>query len=258
MKKGLICDQLSIGYHSKKGRIALASGINLELKAGRLTCLIGSNGIGKSTLMRTLSGLSKPLAGKILLNEENLSKMPMQDRAKKISIVFASALQTGDLKVAQVVQLGRLPHTNWLGQLSETDYEIVAACLEKMDSLHLAQRYFSTLSDGERQKVLVARALAQETDIIMLDEPTAFLDWPSRVEILQKLKTVAHEQEKAVLISSHDLDLVLRIADEVWLMNDKRELLSYSPQALMANEGLRQAFSGKYYDFLSDGNGVFA
>lgn len=248
----LTCHDLAIGFHSRKNRKPLAENITLNLEAGKLTCLIGSNGIGKSTLMRTLAGLTRPLAGEIFINGKRLSSLSPNARAQQIGIVFAGSGQSGDLKVAQIVQLGRLPHTNWLGQLSEEDDEIVYDSLDKMDLLSFSNRIFATLSDGERQKTLVARVLAQQTDVILLDEPTAFLDWPSRIDLLTKLQAIAKEEQKAILISSHDLDLVMRLSDEIWLMTDQRQIISGTAQEHIANESLRDAFHGKYYDFIKD------
>lgn len=257
MKANLLsCQNLAIGFHGRKKRKTLAENINLCLKEGLLTCLIGSNGIGKTTLMRCLAGLTRPLAGNVFVKGRILSSLGPQERANQISIAFTGVAQSGDLKVAQLVQLGRLPHTNWLGQLSQRDHEIVYSCLKKMDLLTLANRIFATLSDGERQKVLVARSLAQQTGIIMLDEPTAFLDWPNRLDLLCKLKTVAQEENKAILVSSHDLDLVFRLADQIWLMDDRRELICGTPQELIDSESLQNAFSGKYYEFLAGQKGL--
>jgi iron complex transport system ATP-binding protein len=240
---------LSIGYHSRSPHKTVANGLNLTLKTGQLTCIIGPNGTGKSTLLRTLSGLQKPLSGTIMLADKSINQYTPEELAQQISIVLTDPSHPGDLRVNQVVELGRLPYTNWLGTLSIQDHILVDQALRQMDALSLSDRSFGELSDGERQKVMIARALAQETDLMILDEPTAFLDWPNRVDLLTNLKNIAQTSEKAILISSHDLELVLKIADEIWLMDIEKKITTGKSQELIRSGALEKAFSGRFRQF---------
>jgi len=257
MKKILLeTHDLCIGYHSRVNRPPVVSGLNLQLRSGQLTCLIGPNGIGKSTLLRTLAGLQKPLGGDILIDGRPISQLHSEELARKVSIVLTDSSHPGDLRVAQVVELGRLPYTNWLGTLSKVDHQIVRQSLELVNAISLTGRSFSELSDGERQKVMIARALAQEPTVMILDEPTAFLDWPNRVDLLVKLKEIASETEKAILISSHDLELVLQVADELWLMNTQKMILTGKCGELIKSGDLERTFIGQHGRFRITSGGI--
>ena len=242
---------LAIGYHSRKNKNPVASNLNLSLQTGKLTCLIGLNGVGKSTLLRTLAGLQNASAGEIWIDNKEIHSIPREETAKQISVVLTENNHPGDLVVRQVIELGRLPYTNWLGTLSKEDQQIVSHAAEQMKITTLLKRSFYELSDGERQKVFIARALAQEPHIMMLDEPTAFLDWPNRVDLLTLLQQIAKEDNKAVLISSHDLELALKIADELWLMNNDKEIISGTGAALYNQGLLEKTFSSSHAKFLS-------
>jgi iron complex transport system ATP-binding protein len=235
---------LAIGFHSRSPHPPLAGGLNLGLRPGRMTCLIGPNGVGKSTLLRTLAGLQKPVSGQVEILGRTLANMPLEDTSRLISIVLTGPLHPGDLLVEQVVGLGRLPYTNWLGTLSDEDHRLVRRALDQVGALPLAGRNFGELSDGERQKVMTARALAQDTAVIILDEPTAFLDWPNRVDLLETLKRLAGQEGKGILVSSHDLELVLRIADELWMMTEGK-VLSGSCREFIQNGDLERVFAGR-------------
>lgn len=242
---------LAIGYHNRERRPAVVSGLNLHLNSGRLTCLIGPNGTGKSTLLRTLAGLQRPLDGQILLDGRLVERIPAEERARKISVVLTDAAHPGDLRVEQVVELGRLPYTNWLGALSEQDRRAVGWAMDQANAAGLAERNFGELSDGERQKVMVARALAQEPAVMILDEPTAFLDWSNRVDLLVNLKRIAAKEDRAILISSHDLELVFQIADEIWLLDRDRKMETGTGRELLDNGSLERTFTGRYAHFLA-------
>lgn len=242
---------LSVGYHGRK-RTALLRGLNLNLRPRRLTCLIGQNGVGKSTLIRTLAGLQKPIGGRVLIRGTDITAVPPAERARLVSIVWPGADHYGNLRCEQVVQLGRLPYANWLGQLNPQDRKIAAESLERIGASAFAGCRFAELSDGERQKILVARALAQQTPILILDEPTAFLDWTNRLEMLILLKEIAHRENKSVLLSSHDLDLVMRFADDLWVIDDDRAVFSGTKAEILESSVLKNAFSGKYLRFLEE------
>ncbi|WP_315314773.1 ABC transporter ATP-binding protein [Prevotella pallens] len=209
-------EQLSVGY---KGFPPVVSNINVEIKSGELTCLIGSNGIGKSTLLKTLTGFLPKLSGRLLLDGRDINMLSQRERAKYISIVLTYKSDVQNLSVTEMVGMGRMPYTGFWGKLNTNDQTIVAEAIEMVGIEHLKNRMIQTLSDGERQKVMIAKALAQQTPVILLDEPTSFLDFPSKVEMLQLLHRLAKETNKVVLLSTHDLELALRIADRLVELN---------------------------------------
>lgn len=209
-------EQLSVGY---KGFSPVVTDINVEIKSGELTCLIGSNGIGKSTLLKTLTGFLPKLGGRLLLDGRDIDLLSQRERAKYISIVLTYKADVQNLSVAEMVGMGRMPYTGFWGKLNADDREIVAEAINMVGINHLKDRMVQTLSDGERQKVMIAKALAQQTPIIFLDEPTSFLDFPSKVEMLQLLHRLAKETDKVVFLSTHDLELALRIADRLVELN---------------------------------------
>ena len=224
---------LDIGYSSsRKKTLVIASALDLTLNKGELVCLVGPNGVGKSTLLRTLAGLQSPLQGEVHLDSIPLQKLSSQERAKAISVVLTEGVNVGVMQAFSVVALGRHPYTNWLGSLENEDIDIIRKSLRSVQAEELSRQYFHELSDGERQKIMIARALAQEPAILMLDEPTAFLDLPRRVVIMQVLRNLAHELEKVVLVSTHDLDLALKSADVIWLMSQGGQLNVGAPEDL--------------------------
>lgn len=209
-------EQLSVGY---KGFPPVVSNINVEIKSGELTCLIGSNGIGKSTLLKTLTGFLPKLSGRLLLDGYDINMLSQRERAKYISIVLTYKSDVQNLSVTEMIGMGRMPYTGFWGKLNTSDQTIVAEAIEMVGIEHLKNRMIQTLSDGERQKVMIAKALAQQTPVILLDEPTSFLDFPSKVEMLQLLHRLAKETNKVVFLSTHDLELALRIADRLVELN---------------------------------------
>lgn len=213
---------LSTGYSSKKGQNVIGAAIHVELKSGRLIALIGANGIGKSTLLRTLTGIQKPLLGEIILNEKNISSYSPLQLAQQLSIVLTESLPPSNLTVFELVALGRQPYTNWIGKLALEDIEKINQAMELTQIGHLSQKKHYEISDGQLQKVLVARALAQDTPLIILDEPTTHLDLLHKVSLLKLLKKLALETKKCVLFSTHDLDLALQLSDEMIVMNSEK------------------------------------
>jgi len=242
----LTTSSLTIGYP----RQPLASHLNLELRPGEMVCLIGPNGAGKSTLLRTLAGMQPPLAGEVLLDGENVHRLPPLDLAKRLAIVLTARVEAGNLSVWTLVSLGRHPYTDWLGRLTRHDEAIIRRAMEMTGCLPLAARPVHELSDGERQKVMIARALAQEPRVLLLDEPTAFLDLPRRVEMFQLLRRLARQAGHAILLSTHDLDLALRLADRLWLFAMNGDLLTGLPEELALNGALERVFAseGVYFD----------
>lgn len=236
---------LAIGYTQRKQQKIVASNININLYGGELVCLLGPNGAGKSTLMRTLSAAQEPLGGKVLLHGEKVHDLPARKLAKKLSLVLTERVQAGMLTAYEVVALGRSPHTNWAGKLTNKDYEIIQWAIEMAGANELANRVLSELSDGERQKIMVARALAQEPEVMILDEVTAFLDLPRRVEIMNLLRKLAHTTNKAILLSTHDMDLALRNADCLWVLPKEGQLQVGVPEDLVLNGTLEMAFASE-------------
>lgn len=209
---------LSIGYTSKKKVTTIASNLNISLERGNLVCLLGQNGIGKTTLLRTLTGVQPSLKGNIFINNKELSKYNNLELAKTISLVLTEKLPINSLSVFELVSLGRQPYTNWIGYLTNKDLEIINSALQKTNTKHLIDRKYYELSDGQLQKVLIARALAQNTDIIILDEPTAHLDIHHTVKTFKLLKNLAKDLHKTIIVSTHEVNLSLQLADCLWLM----------------------------------------
>ena len=211
---------LSIGYtHNKHLKLVMGK-INASLHRGELVALIGTNGAGKSTLLRTISAYQKPLEGTITDPDGTESPRTPAELSTQLAGVLTENNKTLNIKVREIVSLGRMPYTNIFGQLRRNDNMAIEQAMKMVGIEHLAERLMETLSDGERQKTMIAKALAQETPAIILDEPTAFLDFQSRVQLMRMLKSLAHEQEKAILVSTHDLELALQIADKIWLIDN--------------------------------------
>ncbi|MBD5321581.1 MAG: ABC transporter ATP-binding protein [Bacteroides sp.] len=223
---------LSTGYTAKGNSITVTRGIDASLKSGELTCLLGPNGAGKSTLLKTLSGFINPLGGDIEIGGRNLSDYSAPGLARVIGVVLTERVSLDNMSVYELVSMGRSPYTGFWGRMSREDKHIVDSALALVGIESLRRRMVHTLSDGERQKVMIAKALAQETPVIFLDEPTAFLDYPSKVEIMQLLQRLAREEGKTVFLSTHDLELALQIADKVWLIDKERGVEIGTPEDL--------------------------
>lgn len=211
---------LSIGYPKTRGRSAsvLYENVSFDLYMGELTCLLGSNGAGKSTLLRTLTALQAPLSGKVILKGKDVREYTEQELSMLIGLVLTDKTVSGGLTVAELVALGRHPYTGFFGRLSKFDYEIIEKAMSDVCILHKRNSYIAELSDGERQKVMIAKALAQECPIIILDEPTAYLDIVNRIEITNLLHNLALTQNKTILLSTHDIELALTLSDRLWLL----------------------------------------
>lgn len=211
---------LSVGY----GQHCVLSGLTASLDSGQLTCLVGANGVGKSTLLRTLAGFQQPLAGNLCIEGVSATKLTRQQWAQKMGVVLTEKPDIRNVTVAELIGLGRSPYTNFWGTLSAEDHRIVNASMQLTGIEQLAQRNVHNLSDGERQKVMIAKALAQQTPIILLDEPTAFLDFQSKVQTLQLLARLAHTYHKTIFLSIHDIELAIQLADRLWLIDQTRKL----------------------------------
>ncbi|MUG92589.1 ATP-binding cassette domain-containing protein [Scytonema sp. UIC 10036] len=246
----LTTHNLTIGYKTSQTTLRkVASSIDLSLQAGELVCLLGPNGAGKSTLLRTLAGMQPPLQGEVQLLGENVYKLPPQELAKRLSLVLTEKIDVGMLSAYTFVTLGRYPYTDWWGKLTPQDEEIVTWAIKSVGATHLAQRHVSELSDGERQKIAIARALAQSPVVMLLDEPTAFLDLPRRVEIMQLLRQIAWKNHQAILLSTHDLNLALRLADKIWLLASNGTLHVGAPEDLVLSGAFAETFRSEGVEF---------
>lgn len=245
-------NNLSIGYSSTHGLIEIQKDINGSLKRGEFVCLFGPNGAGKSTLLRTISGLQPPLKGEIIINEENLTSLSSNDLARQLAIVLTERPSVSSMQVKQLIGLGRSPYTGFWGRLMDKDNNVIKRAMELTDTAYLAERYVDSLSDGECQRVMIARALAQETPVIMLDEPTAFLDFPGKAHMMILLRKLAHSENKAILLSTHDLNMAIPFADKLWLVDKNNGIVMGSPEELAQNGCLQQYFSGEGIKFDMD------
>ena len=237
----IVIRALSIGYPGKQSVKVVSEGITDTLRSGYLTCLLGENGAGKSTLLRTLAGFQPALGGSIEIMGKPLQQYKEKELATVVGVVLTERTNLQNMTVTELVGMGRSPYTGFWGRLSAEDREKVKEAMGLVGIGHLANRLVQTLSDGERQKVMIAKALAQETPVIFLDEPTAFLDYPSKVEILRLLHRLATGMDKTIFLSTHDLELALQMADRLWLMAKGRGVVAGTPEDL-ALAGTLDAF----------------
>ena len=210
---------LSIGYASKKGKLVVASDMNLKLHQGELIGLVGANGIGKSTLLRTLTNVQKPLSGEVFINSKEINSYQPIHLAKQMSLVLTEQISSKNLSVFELIALGRQPYTNWVGNLCADDITVVNKAINQTNLEDLQHKKCFELSDGQLQKVMIARALAQDTDLIILDEPTTHLDMYHKAYILKLLQKLAKETGKTILFSSHEIDLAIQLCDTMIVMN---------------------------------------
>ena len=235
---------LSIGYLLKGGkRKVVHEALNLRLHAGEVTCLLGLNGAGKSTLLRTLCGFQTPLGGEIRMVGKPLAGYSQTNFSLTVGVVLTEKTNAGGITVYELVSLGRHPYTGFFGQLKKQDRDIIEQSLEAAGIAHKARNYVSELSDGERQKAMIAKALAQQCPIILLDEPTAFLDVTSRIETMVLLHKLAVKQQKAILLSTHDLDLAIQMGDCLWLQEKGRPMACGTPEDLIMSGAFESFFS---------------
>lgn len=235
----LTTEQLAIGYQQ-----VLIPPFDLALPGGVLTALLGVNGIGKSTLLRTLAGLQVPLAGAVRFNGRDLHELSAGERARQVAVVLTERAIAPFMDLRTLVSLGRQPWTDRFGRMGASDMQVVAAALERTGMQALADRVLERCSDGERQKAFIARALAQDTPALLLDEPTAYLDLPNRAAIVRMLHSIAHTDGRSVLFSTHDVQLALDLCDRILLLRPGREPWSGTPAEAMADGHLVEAFAG--------------
>lgn len=230
MEANVTLSNLTIGYPHH----TVQQQLNGTIRAGRLTCVVGENGCGKSTLLRTLAGFLKPQSGCIKVGGASVSRLTVSQLSRLISVVLTTRPNTDSLTVEEVVAMGRAPYTDCWGRLTADDRELTARALQTTGISALRQRKCGNLSDGELQKTMIAKALAQQTPLILLDEPTAFLDFPSKVLIMRLLAQLAHDEGKTILLSTHDVTLAARLADDIWMMRKHQGWQSITREELKA------------------------
>ena len=244
----LQASNMSIGYTSKKQNTIIASNIDLSLKKGKLIALIGANGIGKSTLLRTITGIQNTISGRVLLNGRDIHQIDSLTLAQNLSVVLTEKLPPSNLTVFELIALGRQPYTNWIGKLTENDLSKVSEAMELTQISHLAPKKHYEISDGQLQKVLIARALAQDTPLIILDEPTTHLDLLHKVSLFKLLKKLTQETEKCILFSTHDIDMAIQLSDEMIIM---------TPETVIQDEPCNFISKGVFSTLFNDEHIVF-
>ena len=235
---------LTVGYAGRHSTRAVLERVNVSASGGELVCLLGPNGIGKSTLLRTLAAMQPPLAGRVELDTRDTRTLKPGELARHLAVVLTDRGVIDGLTARRLVELGRHPHIGWFGILGHHDRAAVESAIAAVGASHFADREMSRLSDGERQRVMIARALAQQPAVLLLDEPTAFLDVPSRVELMALLRDLTRREGVVVVVSTHDLELALRVADIVWLVMPGGELASGAPEDVMLSGAINDAFEG--------------
>jgi iron complex transport system ATP-binding protein len=240
--------KISIGYTSKKVKNVITSNIDLSLEKGKLIALIGANGIGKSTLLRTLTGIQKPLAGTVFLHERNIHKLDSLTLAQNLSVVLTEKLPPSNLTVWELIALGRQPYTNWIGKLTDKDIEKINEAIELTQIEYLTTKKHYEISDGQLQIVLIARALAQDTPLIILDEPTTHLDLLHKVVLLKLLKKLTQETGKCILFSTHDIDMAIQLSDEMIIM---------TPETTVQDQPCNLIMKGSFTTLFQDEHIVF-
>lgn len=218
----LSTSNLSIGYKTKNATTTIAKNLNLNFQEGKLIALIGANGIGKSTLLKTITGIQKPLSGTVSINQKNIHELDALTLAQNLSVVLTEKLPPSNLTVFELIALGRQPYTNWIGKLTEIDIAQVNHAMELTQISNLSSKKHYEISDGQLQKVLIARALAQDTPVIILDEPTTHLDLLHKVSVFKLLKKLSQETQKCILFSTHDIDMAIQLSDEMIIMTPEK------------------------------------
>lgn len=241
--------KLEIGYQKGRNQRSVQKNLEFIASEGDFIALVGPNGCGKSTLLKTMGGLLYPLSGVLELNGKSVDQISLQERAKLFSLVLTETVNVGYITVYQMVSMGRHPYTTFAGKLGKQDQKIVDESLNAVNMSSMSHNYLQELSDGERQRVMIAKALAQTTPMIFLDEPTSHLDLPNRIETILLLKNLSKETGKTILISTHEIDMALRLADKIWLMEKGTGLWSGKPQEMLENGKLQSVFKSDNFGF---------
>ena len=246
--------EVAIGYHKGKDIQWVARNLSFSLHAGQITCLLGPNGVGKSTLVKAIMGQKIPIEGEILFQGVPIHQLGAQRMARKVSVVLTDRISPGNLNVGDLVGLGRTPFTDWLGNLSKEDKKVIDQAIDATNIGYLKDKKVAELSDGQLQKVMIARALAQDGELMILDEPTAHLDLINRMEIMQLLRDIAHSRKKAILVVTHDLDIAVDTADTFLLMPCEEKMISGTPEDMIVSGDINQLLpDGKFHFNLATG-----
>ncbi len=241
-------DQLTVGYLSSNEINAVLDNISIKAHAGEMICFMGPNGVGKSTLLRTLCNLQKPLSGSIIIDGRNLTSLKASEMAQTISLVLTDGINAGNLTAYELVALGRYPYLGWNLKVNSIDQQKIDQAISQTGSERFVNKKVYELSDGQLQKIMIARALAQDTPILILDEPTAHLDLNNRVAIVNLLKKLARDENKTIIMATHELDLALQTADKLWLAGHKRPIIEGMPEDLVLDGSIDSVFKLKGYD----------
>ncbi len=245
----LEAQNLTIGY----GKKTIQSGLDISLNEGEVVCLLGQNGVGKTTLLQTLAGLTEPIGGSIQIRDRQFEDYSRLELAKTLGIVTTKKITAAGLTVLEVLISGRYPHQQWMSSPNDTDFESINRAVTLTKIKYILDSKLTELSDGQRQKVMIARALVQDGHIILLDEPTAHLDLNNRIEIIRLLKEISSKGKKALLISTHEINLALQFADKLWLMDFSKPMIQGTPDDLLNSGELNKIFHTDdfKYDFLT-------
>ncbi|APZ46860.1 ABC transporter ATP-binding protein [Polaribacter reichenbachii] len=241
-------ENLSIGYQDKKAQNIVASNIDITIEKGKLVTVLGKNGIGKSTLLRTVSKVQKALKGEVFINQKNIENFTNKELSTVLSLVLTERLPESQITVFELIALGRQPYTNWIDKLSENDLEKINWAIDQTEIYHLKEKFFYELSDGQLQRVLIARALAQDTDLIILDEPTAHLDLHHTIKIFDLLQKLINKTSKTIILSSHEVNLSIKFADEIILFTDEK-IHTGTPLYLMETGAFDNLFPSDIVNF---------
>jgi len=240
---------LNVGYKAKKSSNVILSQINTSLERGKLTCFLGKNGSGKSTLLKTILGVLEPISGEIKINGINLKEISSNERAKIISAVLTDVVRTEHISVEEFVSLGRIPHTNWRGNIDDSDKKHIDKAITICEIENIRHKIITELSDGQLQKVNIARAICQDTDLILLDEPTAHLDVSNKFKVFEILRKLAIDYKKSIFIITHDLELAFQNADLLWVIDNEGNTLSDVTEDLLLNKKVIDSFLTSNFEF---------
>ncbi len=242
MKTAVTASGLSLGFRGKPFNTVLHTDVDLQVNSGELSCILGPNGAGKSTLIKTIAGFLPPIEGEVRIFGQPVQELSNRELSFVLSVVLTDKVSVLHSKVKDIVSMGRYPYTSRFARLKPSDLELIEFAMGQVGIRQMKNRLFHDLSDGEKQKVLIAKALAQDTPLIVLDEPTAFLDFPSKIEVMQILLHLTRTSGKTILLSTHDVELALQVADRIWLMDKGKDIVSGAPEDLVIDNQLNRFF----------------